>query len=455
MSLRELTADLVTIAKDNSLTDNAIRYNPTFYDRTRETIRLSRSDPDQAIRLSGALLERALSWARETAYGRRYGPDLGGWPILSKSDVIASPARFRRRGTLGIPAATSGSTGHPLPLVRSAECVSAEQAFMDSYIEGNRRSMLERRVAVLRADHVKDPDDPDPPFGVLRNRRRRLILSSFHLSSATFPWYLDALTSFEPEVLWVYPSTVSNLLRLCEEAGARLSVPIVLSSSEVLSEGLFCYVRDFLQARVIDQYGHAERLCSAYCDSTREYRFDSAYGYVELLPDPPGDTNGGTPATAKIIATGFWNSAFPLVRYDTGDRVVLPEGGADDDVLREIAEGRRGFPAIIGRADDYVIGCGGQRITGINHIPREVPSVLRAQVIQEDVTRIRILVIPKGELTRRDRRKLERNARALLPPYMELEIEVVGELITLPNGKTPFIVREPSAGADTDSRRVH
>lgn len=443
MSLRSLSAKLADFAKNHALTDTALRYNPVYYDRAYRLFSEFRSHPEKAAASAEEILARALSRARQTDYGRHRGPELVDWPILSKADVLADPSRFRHPGVT-VPAGTSGSTGSPLKLWRSFECVAAEQAYIDSLL-GERRAMLERRVAVLRADHVKDPADRDPPFGVWRNRKRKLMLSSAHLSRDTLPWYLETLSSFEPDVLWVYPSSLSNLLRLCEETRTGLSIPIVLSSSEMLSESLFQYAGQSLRARVIDYYGQAERVCSAHCDTIREYRFDPGYGFVELMPEARG--NGSNPATARIVATGYWNSAFPLVRYDTGDSVVLPAGSGASDLAR-IAQGRSAFPELVGRSDDYLVGRDGERITGINHIPRELEAVLRVQVVQDSETRVRALVLPRGEFTERDRNALERNARELLPPYMTFDVTAVDELLSLPNGKTPFIVRNLGEGTE-------
>lgn len=441
MSLRKVLGDFVDAAKSHVLIDNAIRFNPVYYRRAAIAVRLTRKNREQAGRIADELLERAIAWARATAYGRQFGSRLDEWPILSKSEIAASPADFRR-GRFAIPAATGGSTGIPLPLRRSLECVSAEQAFLDSLLADEGRTMLDKRVAVLRADPVKDPADISPPFGTWRNKGRRLVLSSVHLNPTTLPWFVDTLRSFQPDVLWVYPSALSHLLRLMEKAGTQLSVPTVLSSSEMMSKGLFAYAGKALQARIIDHYGQAERVCIAYCNSNRDFRFDPAYGRVELVPEP--SVAASAPVTARIIATGYWNSAFPLVRYDTGDRVVLP-GSGDALELEEIATGKRSFSEIIGRADDYLTGRNGERITGINHIPRDLEAVLRIQMVQENKTSVRALVLPNGELTERDRNTIERNARALLPPYMALQIEAVEQLIQLPNGKTPFIVRRANS----------
>jgi len=261
---------------------------------------------------------------------------------------------------------------------------------------------------------------------------------------------VDTLSSFRPDILWVYPTALSNFLLLMQDAKISLSVPTVFSSSEMMSESLFHHATQSLQARVIDRYGHNERVCSAHCDSSREYRFDRAYGYIELLPDPQAGAPHA-PMTVRIIGTGFWNSAFPLVRYDTGDRAIVPDSGDKDSLLR-IAKGEQPFYGVIGRADDYIIGRDGARITGMNHVPVELDAVLQIQIIQESEQRIRLLALAKGDLTARDHNKLEENIRKLLPTYMELEIEAVREFVSLANGKTPFIIRKVKDYADAPSR---
>jgi phenylacetate-CoA ligase len=437
--LRSLANNLGNMAKKNSFVDGLIRQNPLYYHRACAVIRRIRTDPESATRECDKLLGRALSWARETEHGKNRGAGLDDWPILTKADLMANPLRFRRRSLFSVASSTGGSTGRPLTIWRSLECTAAQRAMVDSLLGDDASPMSRRRVAVLRADYVKDPADKNPPFGVWRNHGRWLVLSNSHLSRETATWFVRALTSFQPEILWVYPSALSNLLRLAGELDAQLTAKVVLSSSEVLGESLFLFARDALGARVIDLYGHGERACNAYSFTPGEYWFDRAYGRVELIPelDP---RPAGAPFTARVIATGYWNSAYPLVRYDTGDLAVLPSGLGPGEV-ELIARGQQPFHGIIGRANDYVVGPDGQRFTGLNHIPRELESVLQVQVIQDAETSVRLLVIPRGELTSRDRNTLHRNARELLPPEMNIHIEPVESFEALPNGKTPFVIR--------------
>ena len=439
MDMRKMVLDLVTIAKVSSITDDMVRYNPLYYNRVSGIIRKLSESPQVQESTIPYLLDRALSRARKTQYGKKFTHNLADWPVLLKPEVLADPLKFKRPNHLSIPATTGGSTGQPLRISRSLECVAAEQAFIDSFLSDQGRPLLRRKVAVLRADYVKDPADQRPPFGVWRNRRRKLILSNAHLTRANASWFLETLSIFQPDILWVYPTALLNLLRFAEETGFTISIPTILSSSEVLSQSLFKYAQQYFQANVIDYYGQAERVCIARSHGSRGYRFEPAYGHVELILDPP-DVCSDRLCTARIIATGYWNSAFPLVRYDTGDRAIVPSS-SDTRMLESIAQGKESFLGIVGRSDDYVIGRDEQRITGMNHIPRGLDKVFRVQIVQDSASHIQICVLSPEKLTDRDRRTLEKNARELLPPYMNLNIMRVDKLMSLTNGKTPFIVR--------------
>ena len=126
-----------------------------------------------------------------------------------------------------------------------------------------------------------------------------------------------------------------------------LRVPVVLSSSEVMSHSLFQQASSQLGAQVIDYYGKGERVCFASTDINGRYRFNPAYGTVELANVAASQEIEGA-MTADIIGTGHWNSAFPLVRYRTGDIAVLPSGVSADDV-NAIARGAKSFLGILGR----------------------------------------------------------------------------------------------------------
>ncbi|MER3465820.1 MAG: hypothetical protein C4340_01015 [Armatimonadota bacterium] len=96
---------------------------------------------------------------------------------------------------------------------------------------------------------------------------------------------------------------------------------------------------------------------------------------------------------------------------------------------------------MLGRSGDYLVGPHGARITGIDHIPRGVENIIRSQVIQETLTRVKILVVPKPEFSDAEVEQLLANAASKLPPEMEVAVEVVDQLERGKQGKVPFVIR--------------
>lgn len=433
-------------AKKLEAIDLALRYNPLARRRALRAIGAF-AGADLATRrtLTEALTARALAAARRTSYGRGFGSRLQDWPILRKEPLRERPADFVQRGLLRIPAATSGTSGVPLRLVRSAGSVAAEQAFLDRLLPTPGLTWGRARVAILRSDAVKDLADRAPPYGYFSHRNRRLVFSGPHLTAETLPWYLRALADFRPEILWVSPIMAANLLLLLARTGSKLRVPLVMCSSERLEPAVYAAIEQELGARVIDYYGLAERTCLAASKAQGRFFFEPAYGRVELIP-AVGDVVDGQ-RRAAIVATGYWNDAMPLVRYDTGDCAMVP-ADADQRSLEAIALGLAPFSGIAGRYA-FIYRADGVKIGGLDLLPREVPNLLQIQLVQEQIGSVLIRALVQPGFGPGDRAKLEANARTRIPPAMDLRIETVDRLETTAQGKAPFVIRRcpaPDAG---------
>ena len=67
-----------------------------------------------------------------------------------------------------------------------------------------------------------------------------------------------------PDLLWVYPSALETLCHLAESAGLQVTIPRILSSSEVLSPDARNLAKRVLKCSILDYYGQAERVALAY-----------------------------------------------------------------------------------------------------------------------------------------------------------------------------------------------
>jgi phenylacetate-CoA ligase len=437
--MRTLTKKLKALR----LGDIAIRRNPLFYTGARRELRrLEAADVACRREWMGRKLALALAHASRSRYARDIATprELASWPLLSKTRVVRDPAAFRcGRPLVAAQASTGGTSGEPLPLLRSLRSVAFEQACIDRMLELLEVRPSEARIAILRGDSIKDPSDFTPPYWTEAAGGRRLLLSSFHLNPATIEAYAQALERYAPDVLWAHPNTIDSLCVHLRRAGRRLALPRVLTSSEVLRPRVWEFIVETLGCRLLDYYGQAERVAFAYACAPGEYRFLPGYSHVELLP--AGEE--GCETLYEIVGTSLWNSAMPLVRYRTADLLRLPSSwGARE--LEEVALGARSFGGILGRDVDFLLSPEGTRLISPNHFLREVPHLARIQVIQETLAHVRILVLGTEAFSLADEAELLRNVRMKVPASMRVSIERVPALERTRLGKTPFVIHRPA-----------
>ncbi|MCP4261204.1 MAG: hypothetical protein GY774_27410 [Planctomycetes bacterium] len=94
-------------------------------------------------------------------------------------------------------------------------------------------------------------------------------------------------------------------------------------------------------------YGHTERTVFATERKTRDiFSPLQTYGYAEAIPEPE---NG----VCKLFGTSYYNTASPLIRYDTSDEIHVEE---------ETGGILRAFKIEAGREGDFIIDSCGKRI---------------------------------------------------------------------------------------------
>ncbi len=440
MYFKSYLPKIVKKAKEIGSLDRIIRYHPLYYARALRVInKFNKQGVLERKQISEALMNRALLYASKTPYGKQYGRNYDAWPVLEKTTLRDQPGINSAGSFLSIPASTGGTTGVPLKLLRSMECVAAEQAFLDSLIEPHGLSFRTAKIALLRASGVKSLADNKPPFGVYGHGGKRLVLSSSHLSRNTINWFVSELQKFRPQLFWIYPGMLASMIRLMGEAGLKLKIPVIFSSSESMEPELVDLAGEMLSAKIIDYYGQAERVSFAYSNQTKEYWFSPAYGYVELQHEQDHNVESGT-KTVKIISTAYWNSAMPLVRYNTGDKAIVPLAYTAKD-LEEVALGVKPFLGIAGRSNEYIISPNGMNISGLNQIPREVEHIIRIQIVQNSLEQVAIKILADADFNELDHNKIMANARIHIPPEIDVIVEIVEFLESLSNGKTPLVIR--------------
>jgi phenylacetate-CoA ligase len=420
--------------KSIPLADRLIRRNPLYYRGFRRLLAEAETATLAERRAMAAdLLARNGAWARALPGYAGFGLDrpLAEQPILVKEKLQDRDTAFQARSWLPLAhAATGGSTGVPLRLVRTLQSLTMEQAMIDHLAAKAGVDLSAAKSAVLRIDRIKDPNDDTPPFW-REAGRQRLLLSSMHLNARHYPDFARALRAFRPDVLLALPSSLELLTDLAGEHGAPVDLKLVITSSEMLRPGLRARVEKCFGAALIDYYGMAERVCAAYSTEDGIYRFIFPYGYPELLKIEEG--------RYRILGTSFWNRCQPLRRYDTDDIALLP-AGVSAEGLERIALGLDPFLGIEGRSTDYFLLADGSRIYTMDQVPLGVTGAATVQLIQESVDAALVVVVPNGKFSDHTLDSIRRNFYQRAPRSVKVRVEVRDTPHRLANGKAPVFI---------------
>lgn len=432
-------AGVVSQLKTASLGDMLIRRFPPLYLKYRQELRaFEHADLNERKRLQDSLVESVLKAAAALpAYRHLAHRPLTEFPQLTKERLKAAPGAFDGGSNfLTTRSQTSGSSGVPLEVKRSFASVVFEQAAIDHVVALAGGDFIGGRVAILRGEAIKDPSDMTPPYWRMQSGGRVMNFSVAHLNLRNADIFIEALKRFRPEVIWAYPSALEMLAACLEARGERLRVPVILTSSEVLGDDLRALAERLFNARLVDYYGQAERVCFAYALEANRYRFLPAYGQVELQP-----IEGNSVGRFAISATNLRNRAQPLLRYQTGDIAEI-NGDTSAGGLEEVALGLRPFTRIEGRESDYLLAPDGSRLVGMNHVPRGIAGLMQMQLRQVAPDRVLVLAVADGAAGPGLQQEITAKVASRLPKTMQVDVEFREEIERQASGKLPLVVRD-------------
>lgn len=317
----------------------------------------------------------------------RTSADLRRLPTLTKHGVLQAgealwsrqAARFDPR-----PVSSTGTTGPPLSVHVDGRTNALEFAFYwrhwgwFGYRLGHRFAQLAwSPFTGARRDVVSMAE---PLTG-------RLLLNARALSADRASQWAVAMTTHRARFLKGHPSALLHFALFVRDR--RLDLPrleAVFTTGEVLEPSARQVIQDVLGARVADAYGSMERVVAACeCPSGRMH-VNADYG---LWQEEPADADplSGTPR-ARVVGTGLYTYGMPLIRFELGDLVEPGPPGPCACGRTLPTVGR-----IHGRSVDAVTTPDGRLITAAAIVFNGVPGVLRGQLVQEDLTHLRLRIL--------------------------------------------------------------
>jgi len=160
-----------------------------------------------------------------------------------------------------------------------------------------------------------------------------------------------------------------------------------------------------------------------------KYHVDAEFCLVEAVPIDPAQ-----PRVCRLIFTGFANPAMPFIRYDVGDYGLLSEEPC------RCGRASLTFDRIEGRTEDFVRTRDGRLVVGMNQALEWAPNLVEAQIRQESIDRLMVLVVPGAAYGGEDEKILERQIRLRVGNDMAIEFRQVASIPRAANGKFRAVV---------------
>lgn len=361
--------------------------------------------------------------------------DIKLFPVLTKAEVLKAKdsmlsSRYPK-WTLR-KARTGGSTGSPLIVYRNWSSIGNEHAFVRRQWDWAGLEFGDR-CAYLMSRVVASVDQQNGQLYAYDPIMKELILSTHHLSTQTARQYALAMKRHYIKAIVGYPSAISFLAKTCLDSGIALDLRAALTTSELLTPAMRQIISQAFNCKVFDFYGSAERTCYIQTCWHGSYHLIPEYGLTELIPEQQDGKY------CKVIATGFWNFAMPLIRYDTGDIVIK------SDKACRCGRQFQTIESINGRAGDVIRTPSG-RFLGVTLIIQLLyvicgtRDILESQIVQDRIDHLTIKYVPAENFTTQDLDDFSGIVRKYLPSELKFDFKKVKSIEKTDHGKVRPLV---------------
>lgn len=328
---------------------------------------------------------------------------------INKNNIVTDPVPILKK------AHTSGTSGSPLDIYRSAGAILKENAYVWQYRISKGLNLGDACVSMRGALDNKT-------LQYYNKAENTLYLSSYLLSKANIRKYADLLTEFKPKAIFAFPSSLFTLCNLLEEAGLKVKVPYLFTSSETLYPFQRDRIQQVLGARIYDRYSTAERTALLHECEHGNYHPAAKYALQDYTEK-------------SVVSTSFINKGFPLIKYRIDDSFRFMD--------QPCACGKgTGIASIEGRVDDVVLLEDGTRIGRLGVAFQGIPNLQYAQIVQEGTNEINVNVVGTPVFGRADQDLLEKKLRKRLNGSIVIKFNKVEEknIIKTKSGKFKLVI---------------
>jgi phenylacetate-CoA ligase len=321
-------------------------------------------------------------------------------PVLTR-DLIRShedDLRSRRYSADELrAAATGGTTSTPVRLWRDVEALRQKTALQYHL---NRLTNFDQGDSVLMIWGAERDLELNPSWRwrLYENRiLRRIPAAAGEVSASIFKSFLDRLNRHRPKVLYGYGVTVARFADFVRTTSTNWHRPsVVIITAEVVTHSERQCIEETFGCQVTEQYGSRDvGMVASECHLHSGVHFHPAgclveFAFAGMTPDGP---------MHHLLVTDLLNYGMPLIRYDTGDCVIVDEAKCACGLWYPKVK------TVLGRAMDNFLLPDGREVPGITLATRMVgmKSALRhitqVQFVQKAIDHLLVRYAARGTET--------------------------------------------------------
>jgi len=303
--------------------------------------------------------------------------------------------------------------------------------------------------AYIIGKSILNSERKKPPFWIKSYFSKQYLFSSCHLNKGTVKLYLEEIKKSKIKWMHGYPSTLNDLADLIEQTNLQqlardLELSIITTSSETLLEFQKSNIEKIFGCKVKQFYSMTEGVASIYECEKGNLHVDESFSFVEFLKVE------GTSDEYRVIGSTYFNKAFPLIRYDTGDVVKITNPHAKCSCGRN----SRLVNEILGREQDFLILKDGTKVGGSGFFFKKAPSVKKAQIVQKEMGEATFNIVKGPSYSKEEEQVIIDEITNRLGNNFKFRIIYNDKLIKQKNGKMKFVVNEIDPYAHYEQKSI-
>lgn len=364
--------------------------------------------------------------------------DLEKVPTVNKAQIKESPDGFLSRDKFIFitKKTTGGSTGQPLIIYKSRQAMAWELAATWRGYSWAGIDIGDRQARFWGVPFGKKDKLRANVIDFITNRKR---CSAFSFGNSDMANYARKLKSFKPVYFYGYVSMLEEYAKFFEQFREKedLDLKCIVTTSEVLTEYQRRLFEEVFSVKVFNEYGCGELGSIAHECEHGSMHVMAENMLVEILD---GERRCNPGELGEIVVTELNNYAMPLIRYRTGDYasfsntscacgrtlpVITNIFGRAYDVLKN----RQG-KLFHGEFIMYIFEAAQKRDLGVNAF----------QVIQEDLQKFNIRVVPGKSYSSVTEKFIINKIRERFDPEADIQFEQVDKIERESSGKMRLII---------------